>query len=155
VDRLSRVQRSRLMSLVRSKNTGPEITVRKAVHRLGLRFRLHRRDLPGTPDLVFPKYRMVLFVHGCFWHRHSGCAKSSTPKSRKNYWAAKFNANVSRDRRSIAQLRKLKWKTVVIWECEAKNAPRLEAVIRKSFRLPTRRSRKTSKSPPQRVPHRI
>lgn len=92
--------------------------VRQAAHAMGLRFRLHRKDLPGTPDLVFPKYKTVVFVHGCFWHRHSDCCKASMPKSRLEYWQSKFDANVARDARAAAQLRELGWNVATIWECE-------------------------------------
>jgi len=88
---------------------------------MGLRFRLHRKDLPGTPDLVFPKYKAALFVHGCFWHRHSGCRKASTPKSRLEYWQSKFDANVARDARAERDLRQLGWNVVTIWECETRH----------------------------------
>jgi DNA mismatch endonuclease (patch repair protein) len=94
--------------------------VRRAAHAMGLRFRLHRKDLPGTPDLVFPKYKTVVFVHGCFWHRHPGCRKSSTPKSRLEYWQSKFDANVARDARAAIELRQLGWHVATIWECETK-----------------------------------
>src|SRR3954451_665162 len=100
--------RSWTMAQVRSKNTKPEVAVRKAAHALGLRFRLHGRDLPGTPDLVFSGHRTAVFVHGCFWHRH-GCARATTPASNVAYWAAKFERNVARDARNAAQLRKLGW----------------------------------------------
>jgi len=117
------------MSRIRSKDTKPEIAVRKAAHALGLRFRLHRRDLPGTPDLVFPGRRTALFVHGCFWHRH-GCARASTPSSNAGYWAAKFERNVERDASNAAELRKLGWRCVRVWECETKDASRLAAILR-------------------------
>ena len=94
--------------------------MRREAHSLGLRFRLHRKDLPGRPDLVFVKRRVALFVHGCFWHRHAGCSKASNPKSRQGYWQAKFDANVDRDARVTADLRGLGWKVATIWECETK-----------------------------------
>lgn len=98
--------------------------VRSAVHRRGLRFRLHRRDLPGTPDLVLSKWGIVIFVHGCFWHRHPGCKKSNTPKSRTDFWTGKFNRNVERDRENFVSLAELGWRVEVIWECKTK-APAL------------------------------
>lgn len=109
------------MSRVRGKNTSPEMRVRRAAHALGLRFRLHRKDLPGKPDLVFPKHRVAMFVHGCFWHRHPGCSKASTPKSRTEFWQDKFDANVARDARVQTELEALGWRVVTIWECETKS----------------------------------
>ena len=102
--------------------------VRKVAHRLGLRYRLHRRDLPGTPDLVFPKFGTVIFVHGCFWHRHPSCKKAGTPKSRTEYWKDKFEKNQIRDRRATKQLVELGLKTSVIWECETRTE---EAIARR------------------------
>lgn len=119
------------MSRVRGKHTKPEWIVRRAAHARGLRFRLHRKDLPGHPDLVFPKYRVALFVHGCFWHRHPGCAKASTPKSRTEFWQGKFDANVARDARGEAELRALGWRVLTIWECETKRPELLDATLRK------------------------
>jgi DNA mismatch endonuclease, patch repair protein len=112
-------QRSALMSRVRGKNTTPELSVRRAAHRLGYRFRIHRRDLPGTPDLVFPGQRLALFVHGCFWHRHGGCRRCTTPKTRADFWQSKFGANIARDRRSAEALKAAGWRVETIWECEA------------------------------------
>ena len=106
------------MSRIRSRDTKPELRVRKVAHAMGLRYRLHRKDLPGTPDLVFPKYRVALFVHGCFWHRHKGCKKSYEPKSRIDFWKKKFQENVSRDRQAFQELKQLGWTPAVIWECE-------------------------------------
>jgi DNA mismatch endonuclease, patch repair protein len=119
------------MRAVRRANTTPEILVRKAAHGLGLRFRLHRRDLPGTPDLVFPRLRTLVFVHGCFWHRHAKCARATTPKTRAAFWLDKFDANVARDKRTMAKLRTLGWRVVVIWECEAAKPQRLEWKLRR------------------------
>lgn len=94
--------------------------VRKAAHALGLRFRLHRKDLLGSPDLVFPRHQTAIFVHGCFWHRHLGCSKASLPKTRPSFWKAKFDANVDRDARVIEALERLGWQVAIIWECEVK-----------------------------------
>ncbi len=113
------------MSRVSSKNTSAEIRVRRAAHMLGLRFRLHRRDLPGTPDLVFPRHGIALFVHGCFWHRHPGCKKATSPKTNRAYWKKKFDSNVKRDGAVFSELRTLGWRPEVIWECETKNADAL------------------------------
>lgn len=114
------------MSRIKGGNTSPEFVVRRRAHALGFRFRLHRRDLPGTPDLVFPKFRKVVFVHGCFWHRHVGCKMASTPKTRAAFWQTKFDANVKRDARKEAQLRTLGWDVLVIWECETRNPALLD-----------------------------
>jgi DNA mismatch endonuclease (patch repair protein) len=124
--------RSRMMSGIRGKNTLPELAVRSAAHRLGLRFRLHRRDLPGKPDLVFPKYWTVLFVHGCFWHRH-GCGLAATPKTRPEFWATKFDDNVKRDARNRGLLEALGWRVVEIWECETRNQGQLTGRLRNVF----------------------
>ena len=118
------------MSRIRGKDTKPEMMVRRIAHAMGLRFRLHRRDLPGCPDLVFPKYKTVIFVHGCFWHRHDGCRKATMPKSNIQFWESKFVRNVSRDQFSTAQLRDLGWTTEVIWECEAKDPKGVEDRLR-------------------------
>ena len=103
--------------------------VRRQAHALGLRFRLHRKDLPGTPDLVFPKYRAVVFVHGCFWHRHPGCPKAGMPKSRVQFWKTKFARNVERARRDILKLTDLGWSANIIWECETKNPATVQRLL--------------------------
>lgn len=122
------------MSRIGGKNTTPEVRVRKAAHALGLRFRLHLKELPGTPDIVFPKRRLALFVHGCFWHRHSGCRKATAPSS--EFWAKKFALNVARDLRVASELKKLGWRVVTIWECETKDAGQLSRIItRRIFRV--------------------
>lgn len=130
VDHISSERRSWLMSRVRSKNTSPEMRVRRAAHALGLRFRLHRKDLPGKPDLVFPKYRTVMFVHGCFWHRHPHCTKASLPRTRAEYWSQKFAQNMQRDADVSERLRILGWRVLTIWECETKSAARTEQLLR-------------------------
>lgn len=124
------------MRAVKRAHTRPEIVVRQALHALGLRFRLHRRDLPGSPDIVLPKFRTVVFVHGCFWHRHPDCRYATTPKSRQEYWLPKFEANVERDARKEAQLRELGWRVLVMWECETKSLEALEVRLRLEFDLP-------------------
>jgi DNA mismatch endonuclease (patch repair protein) len=129
VDRLSPERRSALMAKVGSKNTRPERRVRKCAHALGYRFRLHRKDLPGSPDIVFPRLRKAVFVHGCFWHRHAGCAKSSMPKTRVEFWTAKFSANVTRDASNTMALEKLGWSVLTIWECETRSAENLAASL--------------------------
>lgn len=120
VDRLTPERRSALMSRVRGKDTSPELRVRRLAHALGFRFRLHRRDLPGRPDLVFPRLRKIIFVHGCFWHRHEGCRKATHSKSRIDYWEEKFTRNVERDRSVQLELAVQGWNVLVIWECETK-----------------------------------
>lgn len=113
--------RSAQMALVRSRDTKPELRVRKALHAAGLRYRLHDRRLPGVPDLVFPGRRIALFVHGCFWHRHPGCAAARLPKSRREFWEPKLAGNVERDKRTQAALVALGWMVMVIWECETRD----------------------------------
>lgn len=111
-------ERRALMGRVRSKNSRPELAVRQIAHALGYRFRLHSRDLPGTPDLVFPRLKKAIFVHGCFWHRHPGCSRTTNPKTRADYWNNKFAENVARDAARLAELETLGWEALVIWECE-------------------------------------
>jgi len=120
---------------IRGKDTGPERSVRSAAHRLGLRFRLHVRELPGRPDLVFPRYRTVIFVHGCFWHRHD-CGLAATPKTRVEFWQKKFAANVSRDARKREDLERSGWRVVEIWECETHDAVALALRLSEIFGLP-------------------
>jgi DNA mismatch endonuclease (patch repair protein) len=106
------------MSRVRGKDTLPEMKIRQALHALGFRFRLHRKDLPGSPDLVFPRRKKIVLVHGCFWHRHPGCSKATSPKSEQEFWNEKFARNVARDRDVQAALSALGWQVFVAWECE-------------------------------------
>lgn len=120
MDTRSPEQRRRIMQAVKSKDTTPELLVRRLLHRLRYRFRLHRKDLPGRPDIVLPKYRKVILVHGCFWHSH-GCAKGQPPKSRQDYWLPKLEANVNRDRDKTAQLEQLGWSVLIVWQCETKD----------------------------------
>lgn len=109
--------RSRMMAGIGGKNTRPEVQLRKAMHALGFRYRLHDRKLPGKPDLVFPRYRAAVFVHGCFWHRHEGCRYATMPATRPEFWAAKFEANVARDRRAEMALHEMGWRIATVWEC--------------------------------------
>jgi len=118
VDPLTVEQRSALMAKVRSKDTGPEMVVRKLVHAMGYRYRLHRKDLPGAPDLVFASLGKVIFVHGCFWHLHQGCSLARMPKSRLDFWKPKLEANRERDKKNLRQLKKLGWTSITIWECQ-------------------------------------
>jgi DNA mismatch endonuclease (patch repair protein) len=129
MDRIAPEVRSRMMAAIRGRDTKPELLVRRLLHAMGYRFRLHRRDLPGCPDIVLPRHRAVVFVHGCFWHRHRNgrCRLATTPKSRVGFWASKFRANRERDARSRRALARLGWKVLVLWECEMEEPQRLEA----------------------------
>ena len=109
------------MSCIRSKDTKPERILRSALHSLGYRFRLHRKDLPGKPDLALPRYRVAVFVHGCFWHQHEGCIDGKPPKTRENYWKPKFQRTAQRDVKARQALKQAGWKSVVVWECEVEN----------------------------------
>ncbi|MGH9615522.1 MAG: very short patch repair endonuclease [Acidobacteriaceae bacterium] len=122
------MDRNRLMSSVRSKNTRPEMIVRRLVHSMGYRYRLHQSDLPGKPDLVFRKIHKVIFVHGCFWHRHE-CRASLTPRSNTLYWLPKLERNKSRDAEHLKKLRKEGWKCLVLWECKLENIERLRRTV--------------------------
>ncbi|BBK43785.1 very short patch repair endonuclease [Allostella vacuolata] len=122
MDIIDREARSRLMARIRSKDTKPEMVVRRIAYRLGFRFRLHRRDLPGSPDLVFPGRRKVVFVHGCYWHRHPGCRLAYEPKSNIEFWTGKFAANMTRDQKALQDLHDQGWDPLVIWECEVKHS---------------------------------
>ena len=124
------------MRAVGRRDTRPELRVRRALHSMGYRFRLHRKDLPGTPDIVLPKYRTCIFVHGCFWHRHEGCKKATTPKSNESFWQDKFARNVLRDEESRRALEALGWNVVIVWECETERAETLFKTLRD--RLPPR-----------------
>lgn len=130
MDNLTSAQRSAHMARIRAKDTRPEIVVRRAAHALGLRFRLHRSDLPGSPDLVFPGRKRALFVHGCYWHRHSGCRLAYTPKSNTAFWQAKFDRNVARDTEVIAALRAAGWQADIIWECETRRPETIPGRLR-------------------------
>ena len=120
MDTRSPEQRRRIMQAVKSKDTGPELTVRRMLHAMGHRLRLHRKNLPGRPDIVLPKHRKVIFVHGCFWHAH-GCRKGQPPKSRQDYWLPKPEANVQRDASKINDLRSMGWKVLIVWQCETRD----------------------------------
>ncbi|WP_434617399.1 very short patch repair endonuclease [Azospirillum sp. B2RO_4] len=121
--------RSALMARIGSKNTKPEMVVRRLLHALGYRFRLHAKELPGRPDIVFRSKKKAIFVHGCFWHRHSGCSKSTTPKTRTEFWSSKFDANINRDLRNQKDLEKIGWDYLVVWECEVKDHIKLSAAL--------------------------
>ena len=125
--------RSWNMSRIRSKNTKPEILVRKAIHAKGYRFRLHEKKLPGKPDLVLAKHRLIIFVNGCFWHRHQGCRLSTTPKSNTDFWERKFSDNMQRDERNKKKLQALGWRVQVIWECETRDSKLLDLSLKRIF----------------------
>lgn len=125
--------RSRNMAAIRGKDTAPEVAVRRMLHGMGLRFRLHRKDLPGRPDIVLPKHRVAVFVHGCFWHRHEGCPFTTTPKTRQEFWLAKFDTNVARDKRNQAELERMGWRVQVVWECELREPETLRRRIAETF----------------------
>lgn len=131
MDRISKEHRSWNMSRIKGKNTTPELRVRSALHRMGYRFRLHRNDLPGKPDIVLTKYNQIIFVHGCYWHRHKDCKFAYTPKSRIDFWKAKFAENVERDRCNILLLEESGWKVSIIWECETLSGEILSEAISK------------------------
>jgi DNA mismatch endonuclease (patch repair protein) len=133
MDKLSPNQRSWNMGRIASRNTRPERLVRSVLHKLGLRFRLHVSRLPGTPDIVLAKWRTVVLVHGCFWHRHVNCKLSYTPKSRRAFWNRKFQRNIERDLTNCQELRILGWRVIVVWECETRKPFRLESRFRRLF----------------------
>lgn len=124
VDSLTRAKRSWNMSRIKSGNTKPEKVVRSLLHAMGYRFRLHRKDLPGKPDVVLPKYKTVIFIHGCFWHRHDGCKNATMPKTNTEFWENKLSQNIDRDRKKQLNLERLGWKVIVIWECETEGFPK-------------------------------
>lgn len=133
MDRLTAVERSALMSRVAQANTKPEKRVRQLLHRNGFRFRLHRRDMPGTPDIVLPSRRTAIFVHGCFWHRHAGCRRATTPATNPERWRLKFERNVARDAAACEALNALGWCVLVVWECELRDEPALERRLREGL----------------------
>jgi DNA mismatch endonuclease, patch repair protein len=135
-DHLDKEKRSANMAAVRSTDTAPELRIRSFVHSLGFRFRLHSKLLPGTPDLVFPRLQKVIFVHGCFWHRHAQCKRASTPSTRIDFWQRKFRSNVERDRKVDRELKQLGWKVMVIWECELRDFFALEKRLEKFLHSP-------------------
>src|SRR5690242_9549357 len=114
-------KRSEIMSHVKGSNTAVEIKVRSLLHRLGYRFRLHVSSLPGKPDIVLPRFKRVVFVHGCFWHGHSGCSRATLPKSNADFWARKIDGNIARDRNNTRRIKTLGWEVLVIWQCQTKN----------------------------------
>ena len=133
MDRLTPACRSANMARIRGKNTTPERAVRSALHRLGFRFRLHDRSLPGTPDIVLRSRKTVVLVHGCFWHRHPRCRFAYSPKTRRDFWVTKFSENVARDRRQRNALRRAGWNVVTVWECQTTLPVTLESRLRKAL----------------------
>ncbi|WP_308719825.1 very short patch repair endonuclease [Komagataeibacter xylinus] len=137
-DTISAERRSWNMSRIRGRDTGPEMRLRSLLHRVGFRFRLHAKELPGKPDIVLPKYHTVIFVHGCFWHRHEGCRNATKPATRTEFWQAKFDGNVARDKRNKAALEAAGWTVITVWECELKaNADRLVQQLSNEIRKAT------------------
>jgi len=133
MDTVSPEERSRIMSHVKGRDTTPEKRVRSLLHSMGYRFRLQRADLPGKPDIVLPKFKTVIFVNGCFWHRHPGCKRATLPKSNAEFWRQKLEKNVARDRRNIQTLKDLGWYVLIIWECELKDTMTLQARLSDFF----------------------
>ena len=134
-DRFSEEQRSYVMSRIKSKDTKPEMILRKSLHQLGFRYRLHSSDLPGKPDMIFPKFRICIFVHGCFWHRHEGCPRSTMPKTNTLFWQEKFHRNKNRDIENVIRLFDLGWRVEIVWECELSTHEKRLHVIDKLSRL--------------------
>lgn len=133
-DRLTKEQRSWNMAQIKGKDTKPEVLIRSILHCAGYRFRNNVKELPGKPDIVLPKYKTVIFVHGCFWHRHKGCKDATTPKTNEDFWKKKFERNLSNDRKHTRELKKLGWNVVTVWSCELKNP---EKVLRKLEKILT------------------
>jgi len=131
VDVFSKDKRSRIMSKVKGKNTKPELVVRSLLHKMGYRFRLHRRDLPGNPDIVLPKYKKIIFVHGCFWHGHEGCPRSKRPTSNEDFWNKKLNRTICRDKENFTRLKEAGWSTYVVWTCELKDLDLLKNKLKR------------------------
>lgn len=131
MDTLTTEHRSRVMSRIKGKNTQPEMVVRRLIHAMGYRFRLHRYDLPGSPDVVFPGRKKAIFVHGCFWHRHAGCKYAYVPKSNVDFWTKKFDANVRRDNSTVAALESLNWDVLIVWECQTHDPQHLSCVLQR------------------------
>lgn len=134
VDIFTPSKRSEIMSRIKGGNTKPERAVRSMLHNMGYRFRLNRKDLPGKPDIVLPRYNTVIFVHGCFWHRHAGCKYAYFPKSRAEFWHKKFESNIVRDRGVTIALENLGWQVIVVWECELRNPEKLAVQLDNSLK---------------------
>lgn len=155
---ISQEKRSWIMSRVGAKNTPAELRVRRVAHGLGLRFRLYHADLPGKPDIVFPRHRVALFVHGCFWHRHRGCNRVRMPQTNKSYWRAKFRRNTQRDQRVVGELASIGWRALVLWECETTNSQAVAEMLRREIIENVRRAgavawfRPPPRHPPTAIP---
>jgi DNA mismatch endonuclease, patch repair protein len=132
-DVFSKAKRSEVMSKIKGRDTAPELRVRSLLHKMGYRFRLHVADLPGRPDIVLPRHRTVIFVHGCFWHRHEGCKLAYTPKTRTNFWLDKLKGNVIRDANSLRELQGSGWKVIVLWQCEIASMNGILDIIEKEL----------------------
>jgi DNA mismatch endonuclease (patch repair protein) len=128
-DKFPPEQRSKIMSRVKQRDTAPEITVRRLLHRMGYRFRLQRKDLPGNPDIVLPRHRKIIFIHGCFWHGHEGCRRAARPASNTEFWNRKIDKNMARDTRVISELKKLGWQVLTVWQCQTKDSIALQAYL--------------------------
>lgn len=133
-DRITKERRSWNMSRIKGKDTKPEIILRSLLHKAGFRFRLHSTELPGKPDIVLKRYKTVIFLHGCFWHRHKNCKFAYFPKSKVDFWTKKFDSNIQRDRKVSNQLKKLGWRQMVVWECEIKDVAVLKKKMGAFFR---------------------
>jgi len=134
MDSISREHRSWNMSRIKNRDTKPELIVRSLLHRAGYRFRLHGKNLPGKPDIILPRYKKIIFVHGCYWHRHKGCRYAYNPKTRADFWQDKFSHNVKRDEKVQAELVQLGWEVYVIWECETKKIEILGKILDEIFK---------------------
>lgn len=128
--------RSRVMARVSGKNTKPELIVRKLIHSMGFRFRIHKKTLPGKPDIVLVRHQKIILVHGCFWHGHKDCPRAARPTSNKKFWNNKLDANIQRDKRDRAELRKIGYSVLTLWECQIRNLPRLQRKLATFLRLP-------------------
>ena len=133
MDHFSATKRSEIMSRVKGTDTSVEIRVRQLLHSLGYRFKLHARDLPGKPDIVLPKHRSVVFVHGCFWHGHKACRRASIPQTNREFWTRKIEGNIDRDKRCVRELRESGWKVLVVWQCQTKDLTKLKKRITTFF----------------------
>jgi|SRR5579871_3004108 len=142
VDVFDPATRSQVMRAVKSRDTAPELKVRRAAHALGLRFRLQRRDLPGAPDLVLPRFNIALFVHGCFWHGHTCARGARMPAANRNYWRAKLARNMARDKLSLKAIKKAGWRPVIVWECETKNQDQLSKILERRILRPAFRKKR-------------
>lgn len=135
MDTVDSATRSKMMSAIGGKDTGPEMVVRRFLHRQGYRYRIHRKDLPGKPDIVIPRLKVCIFVHGCFWHRHPGCRFATTPKTRPEFWSEKFQKNVTRDLANINALEAAGWSVLIIWECQLRKGPETLSRLEQKLRL--------------------